>query len=147
MKGIIYNMPTGFSPDYFDWVIETREKHIFNLTWPEVKCGNLLYRYKVKFVPQAPFHINDKVYFADFYLPEHDAIIELDGMCHETTSLKDIERDEAFSSIGITTYRMNNEDLCKDSIRTIVGPVNPRVRRYKTKRIIVTRGKVINNLH
>lgn len=141
MKGIIYNVSDGMSPDFVAWVLNTREEHIFNLTWPEVKCGNLLYRYKVRFVPQAPFFINDKIYFADFYLPDHGAIIELDGMCHERTSLKDIERDEAFSSIGITTYRMNNEDLCKDAIRTIVGSVNPRVRRYKSKRIIVTRGQ------
>ena len=67
---------------------------------------------------QAPFIIDGKIYFADFFLPKENLIIEIDGVSHDNCAQKqyDKQRDAAFNSYRIKTIRLSN-DLVGDSKR------------------------------
>ena len=73
--------------------------------------------YGVKFIHQAPFVFDcKKIYFADFYLPEHRMVIEVDGTYHQSDSqfAYDNERNNRFASMKIKTIRIPNE-ITKDT--------------------------------
>jgi very-short-patch-repair endonuclease len=97
------------------WVIRTMKEHRQKATYPERLFAAFLRMHKIKFIPQAPFYIvNDagkpKIYFADFYLPTENMIVEIDGKDHLEKKHKtsDRKRDAAFLGIGIETCRIPN---------------------------------------
>ena len=55
---------------------------------------------------------DNKIYFSDFFIPKMKLIIEVDGDYHNSImqSENDEERDALFSSIGIKTVRINNNE-------------------------------------
>lgn len=82
---------------------------------PEKLFAAFLYMRGIKFIPQAPFYITNRigrprVYYADFYLPKENVIVEIDGRAHYTPKGKewDEERDFDFMGIGVKTYRFDN---------------------------------------
>ena len=143
MRVSIVNMPHDMPAAYVDWVVEARTTLLFKMTWPEIKCGNLLTRRGVKFIPQCPFYVNGRVYFADFYAPDYNVVLEVDGAYHDEflQEYSDEQRDRALASIGVTTCRVRNEDLTKTTVVDIFGDTQPGYkRRRKSRTIVVTRG-------
>lgn len=67
----------------------------------------------VEFIHQAPFILDGKIYFADFYIPALRTLIELDGVSHDNAYRikSDGIRDEAFSSYRMRTFRIENKVL------------------------------------
>lgn len=94
------------------WVLENWENLRQNKNDGERMMAKILHYLKHEFVYQAPFvfHAENKhrVYFADFYLPKLKTVIEIDGPGHITKDgkEKDIQRDQDFLSIGISTVRV-----------------------------------------
>lgn len=67
----------------------------------------------IRFVHQAPFvFYGEKIYFADFYLPDFRLVIEVDGEYHlgDNQFSYDKERDSAFRGIKIQTIRLANAE-------------------------------------
>lgn len=97
------------------WVCQHYKKNRKNPTPFEQKIGNYLCTHHVKFEFQRPFIINNHIYYADFYLPAYNAIIESDGHQHDNSE-HDRIRDKDFESIGIKTYRIGNWKLDEEGI-------------------------------
>ena len=64
--------------DFQDWIVETRKKLLAGMTGAEKKARESLMVNKVEYKQQYPIHAR-QVYFADFYLPEHNVVIEAAG--------------------------------------------------------------------
>ena len=93
-----------------DWVEITR----FDLQEKSNRYEHMVSEYLknngVKFITQAPFYINGKIYFLDFYIPNKKTAIEVDGSYHygHEQLEHDKERDYNFIHIGIKTLRISN---------------------------------------
>lgn len=94
-----------------DWI----ETTMYNLRVKANKCErNVLAFFRKKNIPyihQAPFIIDGKIYFADFYIEPKNLIIEIDGKYHSynTQRAYDRTRDLAFGGYSIKTVRISNE--------------------------------------
>lgn len=97
--------------DTFAWISSQRRKHLRYQAPCEVRVEGYLKFKGIEFVPEQPFFIDNKIYFADFYVPCYDVIIEIDGATHSMD--KDSLRDAAFARYGIRTIRVSNR-LAKD---------------------------------
>ena len=64
-----------------------------------------------KFRRHHPIEAGAKKYVLDFFSPEHDLAIELDGSQHMETAGKDTERREALAEKGIRLLRFWNNDV------------------------------------
>lgn len=83
--------------------------------------GDYLWENKVYFKFQkgflVPFHR-----IVDFYLPDFNLIIEIDGGYHqdEKTNAKDTLKDEVWIRKGYTTIRILNEDVLNGNFKEII---------------------------
>lgn len=95
-----------------DWIETTRYKLQASANKYERLVGEYLISKNISFIHQAPFMFDDKIYFSDFFIPKMKLIIEVDGDYHNSImqSENDEERDVLFSSIGIKTVRINNNE-------------------------------------
>lgn len=111
------------NPSRLDWIetkmYELRQK----ANKYEKKCITVLGKLKQKFIHQAPFVIDGKIYFADFFLPDLNIILEIDGYSHNnyTQKVYDRERDYGFGLYRIKTIRISNELVSKDKIKEILS--------------------------
>ena len=87
----------------------------------ERKCIDILKKLNIKFIHQAPFIVDGKIYFADFYFPETNLILEIDGISHVNKVDYDRERDYAFSSYKIKTTRISNAMVSTEKIKELVA--------------------------
>lgn len=97
-----------------EWIEDTKEQLKAKANKYENLFGEYLIKKKIKFVHQAPFIINGKIYFLDFYIPSKRIAIEVDGQYHDSLYQEDYDdvRDYNFNSIGIKTIRIaNNETM------------------------------------
>ena len=91
-----------------DWV----EHKMYELRERANKYEKIVYRALkdkgVEFIHQAPFVLDGKIYFADFYIPALRTLIEVDGVSHDNvrTQRNDDLRDYAFASYRMQTYRI-----------------------------------------
>lgn len=107
-----------------DWIEYTRETLKGKANRYEILLGEYLIERKVKFIHQAPFVIDGKIYFLDFYVPSKRLAIEIDGNYHQSMTQEkyDYVRDRSFQSIGIKTIRIsNNETLSKQQMDIILS--------------------------
>lgn len=95
-----------------EWIETRRYELQFSANKYEHAVGSYLLKNNVKFIHQAPFVINGKIYFLDFFIPSIRAAIEVDGDYHSIDSQynKDSDRDKNFKTIGIRTYRIQNSE-------------------------------------
>lgn len=95
-----------------DWIETKRYEHQFSANKYEKLMGEYMVNHNIKFIHQAPFILDGKIYFADFFIPSIRTIVEIDGIYHDsmTQSASDKERDKAFKAIGIKTIRLNNNE-------------------------------------
>ena len=69
------------------------------------------------FLKKLPITVNRQKnignYIVDFFIAKNRIVIELDGQGHgfEENIVKDKNRDEDFSNLGITVLRYTNEDI------------------------------------
>ena len=81
---------------------------------------------KIKFIHQAPFIFSGKIYFADFYLPDHHLIVEIDGIYHQGISQYKYDRfrDQCFNGHKLSVIRIPN-DAVMDSkaMQLLLSPV------------------------
>jgi len=97
--------------DFQDWMVETRNKLLAGMTGAEKKVRECLMVNKVEYKQQYPIHAR-QVYFADFYLPEHNVVIEVDGGYHNEPEQKrkDIVRQRNIEKEGFMVMRIKNEE-------------------------------------
>lgn len=67
-------------------------------------------------------------FIVDFLCPKLDLIIEIDGPIHKFKKKKDINRDKLLSSLGFTTIRFSEEDVCFR-----IEKVEPALNKYADK--------------
>lgn len=91
----------------FDNMYALKSKH----TAAEDAVILLLHRLGIEFIYQAPFVLDGRIYFADFYIPSLRTLIEIDGYSHENVRAqrKDDLRDYAFASYKMRTFRIHNK--------------------------------------
>ena len=80
-------------------------------------------------------HITGKWYFVDFYFPDHNLIVELDGKQHEKPSHKqaDMIRDEFITyHLGIDVFRISHKEYQEGSR---ISELSNILRRCGTARI------------
>lgn len=92
----------------------------------EIDFAAYLMNKGVNFIHQAPFILSGNIYFADFYLPEKHAIIELDGDYHNgiAQSQKDRFRDECFNGNKLKVVRIPNSAVYnEDALKIYLGTI------------------------
>lgn len=101
-----------------DWIETTRYQLQNSANIYEKTFAEYLHNKKIEFIHQAPYVIDNKIYFLDFYLKDYNIAVELDGQYHDSQYQhdKDKYRDELFKSISIKTIRINNSEV-KDKNR------------------------------
>lgn len=101
-----------------DWIETTMYTLRSKANIYERKLIDLFTANKVVFIHQAPFILDGKIYFADFFLPDENIIVEIDGDYHSGISQKsyDKDRDRAFKSYNMKTIRISNE-LVKEATK------------------------------
>lgn len=116
-----------------DWIETTRYELQGSANIYERLFAEFLIEKKISFIHQAPYIIDDKIYFLDFYLKDFHIGIELDGQYHNSLfqHAKDEYRDEMFRTIKIKTIRINNNEV-KDKTRlNIIFAVNGIKKKVK----------------
>lgn len=98
----------SLSDEYREWVIENTIKLMEKPTECETMFEQYLQTQEIEFEKQVFFRINDKSYFLDFYIPEYNVAIEIDGGIHKKQKKYDSDRDNVFRRIGIETIRIFN---------------------------------------
>lgn len=100
-----------------NWIEYTRYDLQYGANKYEKMLAAVLIDKNIHFIHQAPFIIDGKIYFADFFIPNRRVILEVDGLSHEPRFAKsyDGKRDIAFNSLNIRTVRIKNSDVAKTS--------------------------------
>lgn len=111
----------------FAWVAKRMGELRRSATKQELTVARWLYSKRVRFVAQAPFRLATKkighhCYFADFYVPAINLIIEIDGSQHQTPEglEYDRNRDDAFRRTGITTIRISNRKVSNGDFKKMI---------------------------
>lgn len=96
-----------------EWIETRRYELQYSANKYEHLLGAFLLSHDVKFIHQAPFVINGKIYFLDFFIPSLRTAIEVDGVSHSWYDHlnKDSNRDMDFKTIGIKTIRISNDEV------------------------------------
>lgn len=137
----IYNnkMPSLRSSE---WIYDTLDKLRENATKAELAVCGFLTKNGVRFCFQKMFSIDGHLYYADIFLYEKQAIIEVDGRGHYFGEQKehDKERDHLFSLIGIRTIRIPNdvaldEEKLKKELRS-EGVLQKKTQRLYCRAVI-----------
>lgn len=112
---------------YFTWLVKTMSDLRKKATVPEITVARYLFSNRVKFITQTPFRIFREnegfhTFFADFYIPALNLVIEIDGNQHGEPKqlLYDIHRDNDFANIGIRTLRIKNRDVYNGKFKFII---------------------------
>ena len=82
------------------------------LLWNELKQSKL----GVRFTKQKVIGN----YITDFYCPEKNMVIEIDGWSHDNKYEYDKERDEYMKSLGIHVLRISDKDVKQDMSNIII---------------------------
>lgn len=112
MKGIS-NTKSANITEKNKWIRSNRRKLLCNVTSTEEKLYEILDILKIEYVKQMPITINDKIYFADAYIPQSHAIIEMDGLYHfrKGQKKKDRIRNSILHNCGYSIFHYENELL------------------------------------
>lgn len=96
-----------------EWIETKRYELQYSANKYEHLLGAFPLSHDVKFIHQAPFVINGKIYFLDFFIPSLRIAIEVDGVSHSWYDHpnKDSNRDMDFKTIGVKTIRISNDEV------------------------------------
>ena len=124
------------------WMVKTMKQLRRNASETENRVGKYMYLQRIIFIPQAPFLIpsveGDRYYFADFYIPAINTIIEIDGKEHNTREHKiaDIQRDNDFERIGIKTIRIPSKAVWNKEYKKMIPSLPEKLLRPIKMRIV-----------
>lgn len=97
-------------------------------TATEKKIRQLLEGYSIKHATQKPIYTSDSFYIVDFYLPEINLVVEVDGGYHYTVEQieYDNKKNDKLLSLGYNVLRFSNKDYRKgwDTIREMIKNKN-----------------------
>ncbi|GAB6119646.1 endonuclease domain-containing protein [Dysgonomonas termitidis] len=96
--------------DYADIL---RKRLISKSTKAEKELYDLLGLLNIKYEKQYPIKTSGKLYFADVYIPEAKAVIELDGLYHKSEKVANADRirNAHIRKAGFRIIRFDNEDV------------------------------------
>ena len=125
MKGLSveYPMYFGAKPSIFKLAKELRksetEAEAEKILWSKLNKNQIM---GLHFRRQHPIN----VFIADFFCPEINLVIEVDGSIHDIIeySEHDIGRSDVLNAFGITVIRFSNEEIINDTARTINNLTN-----------------------
>lgn len=103
---------------------EFRTDLIKNQTPSETKFKAILKMMRIKYEFQKIYYTKTSFYVADFYLSEHDMIIEIDGGYHNDPKqkIKDAQRSKELKEEVNGVYRLKNEAVLNvDLTRSLVN--------------------------
>ena len=118
------------SERFCEWIEQNTLRLLQKRTVAELKAGELLKKMFATVYEQPFFMINGRSYFLDFFIPEKNMAVEIDGKYHEGRKEIDTLRDSDFKSIGINTIRINASDVLNGKFLDTL-----RVRHQKSKKI------------
>ena len=112
-RNVVVNEFTDVDERLKDWVAKKTIELRLKKTKAEAKLSNVLEYSTYTVLEQPYFRINGKGYFLDFYFPELNIAIELNGNAHGSSEREEYDwnRDMDFRSIGIRTLRLANDDI------------------------------------
>lgn len=86
----------------------------------------------VRFDFQKTFLDNNSWYIADFYLPDYNMIVEIDGGYHRNADQKkkDRKRDSFFRKLGYIVFRIKNADADNVSADEVVNLIKKYAKSY-----------------
>lgn len=103
---------------------QKRQKNIYELMFKK-----MLDEFGVKYIWQQPFSNSYRYCVADFYIPSHNVVVEIDGKPHTTKHgrVKDQSRTDYLRSIHkvSSVLRINNSQLLKNG--------------YEVKELVISR--------
>ena len=120
------NHYSRLSDSFVDWIGKTLKNNEAKSTEPEREFKRLLESQNIVFEYQPFFRINNKNYFLDFFFPELNIAIEINGTSHLKKINYDFGRDKDFESIGIKTIRISNRDVYE---KDILSKLNRYIKR------------------
>ena len=84
---------------------------------------------------------HDRWYIADFYLPKHRIIFEIDGPNHSRSSEYDAIRSSFMATRGIKVFRISNKDTKnkQKTLNFITNAINDKLKSYQPAKINVSR--------
>ena len=103
-------------------IILTAKKFASDLRKKQTQCENVLWEglrgrrvLGLKFLRQHPLFLRidggEYFFIPDFYCHEKSLALEIDGPIHKRRSNHDNFRTELLNNVGVTVYRIRNEDV------------------------------------
>lgn len=101
----------NISDSYRDWIENTMLELRSKAPIYEHYLAEFLFSEHIEFIHQAPFVLSDKAYFADFFIPSRNVIVEVDGEYHNgiVQRAKDRFRDMCFNGHMVRVIRIPNK--------------------------------------
>ena len=101
----------SLSEEFCKWIEETTIRLLKGRLRPERMAGDVLKKVFPLVYEQPFFMIYGRSYFLDFFIPDKNLAVEIDGKCHKKRKEVDLLRDADFKSIGIKTIRIKASDV------------------------------------
>lgn len=120
------NHYSKLSDSFVSWIDKTSKTNEEKSTEPEREFKRLLESQNIVFEYQPFFKINNKNYFLDFFFPDINIAIEINGTSHLKKIDYDFGRDKDFESIGIKTIWLSNRDVYE---KDILSKLNRYIRK------------------
>lgn len=109
------------SDNFIEWIDRQTMTLMKNSTKAEKDLAGMLHSEKHEFIQQAFFMIDGKSYFLDFFFPQFNVAIELNGGIHNKKVSYDLERDLSFQKIGIKTIRITNDFIYREDFKSKIN--------------------------
>lgn len=89
------------------------QRNIFNMNIPEKQFRDKLELGKIKFIAQKVYQDGSYGYIVDFYLPEFNTCVEIDGGYHDDPKqqIKDAYKDRYLISLGLKVLRIKTNEV------------------------------------
>lgn len=117
------------------WAEKTRTRLVRKKTRSEMAVKKALGELGIEFDFQRRFDVDERLYFADFYIPAYHTVLEIDGGHHRLAAnkKKDKAREKAIGSLPFVgrVVRMGNEDALSGNLKILlVKLLFPEAWRY-----------------
>lgn len=100
-------------PPYSQQIIDAVRSHKQKATPAEILMEQKLRFHRILFVREYPVLTEKSFFTADFFIPKHHLLIEVDGCIHDDREQmkKDFVKDMVYKSMGYNVLRIKNEDV------------------------------------
>lgn len=87
------------------------------MTRSESLAASVLKQLNIKVKPQV---VIGSFYIADFIGADRPFVLEIDGPMHQGRESYDAKRDALFRAAGFAVVRINNADVCSDTLQQLL---------------------------